>query len=308
MYASLAFKMTVFLGFLTWLLSSCNEVELTPVAVTATPTAPEPTVTNTPFVPTPTPIPLAAVVNGDPITLDEFNAELSRFNAAQVGDGEVSEFEADAIVLNDLIDQVLLAQAAWEAGFEMDDVTFRSRLKQLEEDAGGEAALASWLVENHYTLESFERALAHSIAAAWMRDQIIAAVPKEVEQVRARQILVRNQAQADQILRRLNAGEDFAALAIEFDPIRSGDLGWFPRGFLFEPLVEEAAFNLEPEEYSEVIETRLGFHIIQVIERDTDRPLDPNARLILQLQAIEEWLENRRQESVIEMLVTLSQD
>ena len=66
-------------------------------------------------------------------------------------------------------------------------------------------------------------------------------------------------------------GEDFAELAKIYsdDPSSGkagGDLGNQKRG-TFVPEFEAAAFNLEPEEYSEVIESEFGFHLIQLLER-----------------------------------------
>jgi parvulin-like peptidyl-prolyl isomerase len=51
-----------------------------------------------------------------------------------------------------------------------------------------------------------------------------------------------------------------------------------------------------------VIQTEAGFHILQVIERDPQRPLSPDARLALQTQALKDWLAARRQASQIEIL------
>ena len=66
-------------------------------------------------------------------------------------------------------------------------------------------------------------------------------------------------------------GADFAELATKHsdDPGSGrvgGDLGWQKRG-TFVPEFEAAAFNLKPDEISEVIESEFGFHLIQQIER-----------------------------------------
>ncbi len=64
---------------------------------------------------------------------------------------------------------------------------------------------------------------------------------------------------------------DFAELAKKYsdDPgsgRAGGDLGWQKRG-TFVPEFEAAAFNLKPNEISEVIESEFGFHLIQQLER-----------------------------------------
>jgi parvulin-like peptidyl-prolyl isomerase len=80
-------------------------------------------------------------------------------------------------------------------------------------------------------------------------------------------------AKAEDLLRRVRAGEDFAALAKEFSQDRGskpdgGDLGWFGRGMMVKPF-EDAAFALKGGEVSGIVETQFGYHIIKVEERRT---------------------------------------
>ena len=140
------------------------------------------------------------------------------------------------------------------------------------------------------------------MAAAWMRDQITGAVPWVADQVHARQILLYNSSDANDILSRLNSGEDFTTLAFQYDPATGGDLGWFPKGYLTEPALETAAFSLDPGKYSDVIQTPLGYHILLVIERDAQHPLTSDARMNLQEKALSNWLAARRAQSDIQIL------
>jgi peptidyl-prolyl cis-trans isomerase SurA len=73
------------------------------------------------------------------------------------------------------------------------------------------------------------------------------------------------------IKQRLDNGEDFMALAKQFsdDPNASngGDLGFIKKGTLSELKFEEKAFSLGPGQISDIFESRLGFHIITVVEK-----------------------------------------
>ena len=290
-------------GVLVLLLGACSRGGPAPTQATFTPPPAEtppavPTPSLTPFNPSPTPLPAAARVNGEEISVAQLQSELARYQAAL---GKELAPEDEERVLNDLIDQVLLAQAASENGFVMDEAQLEERLEQLVAKLGSEQALADWMADNGYLEADFRRDLARSIAAAWMRDQIAAAVPQAAEQVHARQILVYQREQAEEALAQLQAGQDFATLAARYNAITAGDLGWFPRGYLLDPALDEAVFSLEPGEYSSILETPTGFHIIQVIERDAERALEAEARLTLQTQALQSWLEEQRMESDIQI-------
>lgn len=103
------------------------------------------------------------------------------------------------------------------------------------------------------------------------------------ERTRARHILLRlkpgaseaEQAEvetrAQAVVERLEAGEDFAAVAEEVseDPgsaVSGGDLGYFPRGQMV-PEFDEVAFTLEPGSRSDLVSTSYGRHIILVEDR-----------------------------------------
>jgi peptidyl-prolyl cis-trans isomerase D len=107
--------------------------------------------------------------------------------------------------------------------------------------------------------------------------KVLAEISKDVsrdqEQVWARHILVKTQAEAVIVLDRINKGEDWAAVAAEVSLDTSnkdngGDLGWFTRGRMVKAF-EDAAFALAPGEISQPIETQFGWHVIQVVDHKT---------------------------------------
>ena len=100
-----------------------------------------------------------------------------------------------------------------------------------------------------------------------------------------------------------DGGEDFATVARELSTDEStaangGDLGWFTHEEMVAPFAE-AAFALEPGAISEPVETEFGWHVIQVTERDSDRPLTDLQINRLQQAAEERWLAEQRAELTV---------
>ena len=284
------FKRIFLTLFLTVGISACASLG---TSSTPTPSIP----TSTPEPPTPTPPPSAAVVNGEYITLDEFNAELARYQSSITLQGlSLSDEEAGQVVLEDMIAQVLLSQAARKENFEVTDADLQSRIDALASQLGGADALSQWQSSHGYDDASFRIALKRSVEAAWMRDNIIAAVPTSMEQIHLRQILTYNEADAQAALQELNAGTDFDELAARYDPVTRGELGWVPPGYLLDSGADEAVFALQEGEVSGIISTEAGFHIFKAVER-AEHELSPDALLAMQELALKEWIADQREKS-----------
>ena len=270
---------------------------------------PEPTLTATatftPEPPTATPEPLALSVNGEGISLVEFDAEVARYTKAQEALGKtVPSTDATRAVIEDLTAQMLLAQAARANGFTLDDIGLQTRIDSLTAQIDGVENLSKWQSDHGYNEQTFRSALRRAAEAAWMRDKIIAEVPSTAEQVHVQQILLYNEATAQRFLTQLNDGADFDELAFQADQVTRGDLGWIPRGYLLNKSIEEAAFNLALGEHSDMITTDVGFHILRILERDPNRTLSPDAYLALQELALKNWIEQQRQQANIVLAPT----
>lgn len=254
--------------------------------------------------PTPTEAPMSARVNGEGILLSDYEAEMLRYQAGMTELGQVYDpATAKQAVLDAMTNQVLLAQAAHDNGYITDNTELQTRYNELATETGGGEALKTWMSKNFYTDESFRSALSLDTAAIWMRNKIVTNVPQTADQVHARQILVTNENEAITVERQLQVGKVFETLAFEYDILTGGDLGWFPTGYLLQPDVEKAAFSLQPGNYSGIIPTSYGYHIVFVIERDSQHPLSPEALQFMQRNALEKWLSDQSAQSAIEILV-----
>jgi parvulin-like peptidyl-prolyl isomerase len=237
----------------------------------------------------------AAIVNGAPVTMGAFNRELARFEAGQAALGfQVSDDEGyRQQVLQKLIDDELIRQYAEREGIEVTDAQVNEEINSMIEEYG-EDYFYSWLQTNYYTQDEFREEIRIELISRQLLPSILDAVPQTAEHVHARHILVTSQDEAEQVLQQLQAGADFAELAAQHSTDvttrdRGGDLGWFPRGGLLVPEVEEAAFSLQPGETSGVVASAWGYHIVQTLEYDESREIDPEIYQRLREQAIEEW-------------------
>ena len=161
----------------------------------------------------------------------------------------------------------------------------RAHAQQLDADplVAARARQATDLVFLEATLRRVADAAVDPATVAALAREEYRAYPEKFrrdDQVHVRHILLpacacvddKGRAQAEAVLARLKAGEDFAALAAELsidksNAAKGGDLGFFARGRMVKEF-EDAAFALtEPGQLSDLVETRFGYHIIRFEER-----------------------------------------
>jgi parvulin-like peptidyl-prolyl isomerase len=257
-----------------------------------------------------TPVPLAARVNGEGIPLAEFEHEVARFEAAQkkLGNdlGAMGDYRRS--VLQSMIEERVAAQGATAMGRTVLDEQVDAVVESARQARGGDSGFEAWLAENFYSIGEFRDAIRRQLLIQAATDSVAAQVPLTAEQVHARHILVGNLALANTLREMILSGKDFAGLALQYSQDYStsasgGDLGWFPRGILTVVEVENAAFSLQPQEVSPVVQSRLGYHIVQTLEREDARPLSPSALETLRRKAVQQWLAQQMQTATIEIFI-----
>lgn len=245
---------------------------------------------------------IIARVNGQDITLDEFQRTLEQ-REIQVGDvPDAGEFQD--VVLASMIEQMLIAQGAMRLGITVTDADLEAEVTANRALVESDEAWADWLAANAYDEDSFRASLYDTLIAARVRDAVTAAQQGSVPVVHARHIVVRSEADANALLQRLNAGEDFGALAQaesidESSGRQGGDLGWFAEGELLFPEVARTAFALEPGMVAGPIRSNLGYHLIQTLEKSTRQAEGAELAMLVQAQ-FERWLAEQFASAVIE--------
>ena len=261
--------------------------------------SPEDLFTATPDQPTPTPVPAIAVINGERLPLAWYETEVTRYLIAQEALGTPVQDMAAAreIVLNDIIEKMLLAQGAIEAGFTITDADVQAKIDAL----ATEVDLATWMAEWGYTQADLFQSMRLELLATDQRDRITSAVPATMEQVELRQVFAYTSTGATRAMTSLNSGTPFEDVAYEYDWVAGGYLGWVPRGYLLIPAVEDVAFNLPVGSHSDIITSDIGYHIVMVLDRG-ERALSPDALQVLQREALQKWVADRLATSTIEIL------
>jgi foldase protein PrsA len=301
-------------GGLDWLIYAPAYKESQPVP-TPVPTEALPTI---PCAELPLPgEPLAALVNGQGISLQAYERELAQLLGALAAAGEDLESEAfraqlPAIrsqVLDLLIDNVLVQQAAVEAGITVTDDEVQERVAEVVEQGGGLTAFEAWLEETGQSWEEFGRDMCQDILHQKMLDHVTVEISSTLDIVWARQIVVGTSDEAVAVLTRLASGESFEDVAreVSLDEAtrdQGGDLGWVPRGLDWLPMeVEEAAFAGRPGQVQGPLEVDGVFVIVQTVEVRVGYALDPETWEAVRATTFQLWLQERREASEIVILV-----
>ncbi len=205
----------------------------------------------------------AALVNGEPIYISDVELEATAQGKIEPNSSFGPDHPDFQPVLDQLIDQRLLAQEAVRRGLDKDTAA-RRRL-----EAGRERLLGNILVENLVADEVTEAAINEMYAEQVKLQQLD-------DEVRLRHILVETEAKAKSVLAELEDGRDFTEAAFEHsEDIRTrldgGDFGWISPNEMIEPF-SAVIGNTKTGDFSAPFQSEQGWHVLRVDERRTSPP------------------------------------
>ena len=292
-----------------------------------------------------------ARVNGELVSRDEFEgvveSNIARYEA-QSGESFNAQQrpQLERQVLDGLITRTILEQEAEQLDISVGDERFSETLDQFKQQFPDEQGYQTALDQQGFTEEEFETELRRQmVIEELIRSQVydqVAVSEQEMrtfyddnpqyfqqdDQVAARHIIFTTegveeseraalQEELEEIRQEIEDGADFGEMAREHSQGPSapngGDLGTFGRGQMV-PEFEQAAFELEVGELSQVIETQFGYHILQVTERvpaQTQSYEEAEERIRQFLteeernQGAQEYVAELREESEVEELIDL---
>jgi peptidyl-prolyl cis-trans isomerase C len=237
-----------------------------------------------------------ARVNGTTIYASDIAREAAAQKLIRVGDPLPKGSKVYKQVLDDLVDQRLLALEAVRRGLDRDGEAKR-RLQ-----AARERILGNILVENAISQAVTDEAIRR------MYDEQAKLSPPG-DEVRARHILVKTKEDAEAVIADLKNGTDFAKLAMEksIDPgsrLEGGDLGYFSKDAMVEPFAN-AAFALKKGEVSAPVQSEFGWHVIQVQDRRKQTPpsfdeMRPRIVRFMTFDEIQKLISQLRMSAIVE--------
>jgi peptidyl-prolyl cis-trans isomerase C len=279
---------------------------------------------------------VVAKVNGQAIRKDELlkGAQLVQMQMAQQGRNVAPSAAFYRQVLNELIAISLLTQEAKAQGVTATEQEVQQAINGRKQNFPSEDAYKQALAKAGITEENLRQQAREQIAVQkYVRTKVAQNVTvtdqatrdfyeknkaqiAQPERLHLRHILIgtkpnapaaeKEQARkkAEDLLKRVQGGEDFAKLAQENSDDagskpRGGDLSWVVRGQTV-PAFEAAAFALKnPNDLSPVVESPFGYHVIQLLERQDASTL-PYEQVKDRLQAM---LKNQQAQQQVESRV-----
>jgi len=248
---------------------------------------------------------LVVTVNGREVYENEIEQEVARIRTQLSGRVPMEQLASMSEVIqqqavNNMINRVLLEQAADRARIEVAENDVKERADQVKSGFGSDEVFKEQLQSSGLTEAGFQQEVELALRIETLLDQQTDGFQetdesevrnfydtnierfKKPEQVQASHILLPHvetdgepektakRSKLDSLLVEIKGGADFAKLASEHSSCpsktRGGDLGLFGRGQMVKEF-EDAAFGLDVDEVSGIVETQFGYHIIKVTGR-----------------------------------------
>jgi peptidyl-prolyl cis-trans isomerase C len=225
---------------------------------------------------------IVATINGDPITLAEFQ---ERFARAGFKPDEGAELNVKEDFLNRLIERMMLLREAQRRRIKISLPEINKRIETLHTENGEDVKdtlaglgidFEKWKADVWEDM-MIERLLARevgkrvSVSSAEVRRYYQANLPEfeKPEQVRVRQIVVATELEAQKVMEVLQTGADFATVAREKstapEAAKGGDLGYFAMGEM--PAEFNVVFGLPRGGTSGIVKSPYGYHIFKLEDK-----------------------------------------
>ena len=216
---------------------------------------------------------------GDPVLLNTNTALQETFN--QLGAEEIDRIGAPQINIS-VSDDEVDAKIRQNLGLSdsADQATFAEAYRKLVKDSG-------------FSPNEYREFITSQLLEDKIRQNLRSTIPTATEQVHVRDIRVATQDDAQKVLDRLAAGEDFAAIATDVSLDTStksngGDAGWIPRGSV-PTNVENAVFALEVGQRTQPISNNNTFFIFEVLEKSPSMEITSAQQTLIENQSYNSW-------------------
>lgn len=236
-------------------------------------------------------------INNDAITLEEFEREYRTerkgYTPAYPA-GRENVLKLKAAYLNQMIEEKLILNEAARRGVSLSAEEVNAAIAEIKKDYADEKSFEKMLVNEYINIDRWKEKIKEKLLIDKIISQLvlskISVSDGEVEQfyndnideykreeeVKARQILLATEEDAEKARERIRSGEDFADVAEEIslspDSKEGGDLGYFSRGIM-PPEFDDVVFTIEKGMISEVVRSPYGYHVFLVEDKREARDL-----------------------------------
>jgi peptidyl-prolyl cis-trans isomerase C len=245
-----------------------------------------------------------AIVNDIPITEEDVTLEVKRIQfqakAMQKPIDESMMLAMREKVIQSLINRELLYQQSKTEGIATDEAEIDNSMDQIKQGLESGQSIEGLLLEMGITMDVMRTHVGQANAIQKLLEVTVYPQSmvsekesrlffennphyfKKPEEVKASHILIQVSPEAtdeeklaareriEAVQKKLAAGDDFADLARQYSDgptkVNGGDLGYFDRTKMVKPF-SDAAFELEPGQVSDIVETRFGYHLIKVYDK-----------------------------------------